>query len=73
MPFVLTPPIRILRTPGGFRIADQNGARTVAYIYCREQPHEARAAGVFDCDEAEEAAKVVARALAGRPVKNRIR
>ena len=61
MAFMIQSPLRILRTPGGFRIVD--AGRTLAYIYCRPTPEEASVARVLLREDGEELAKRIARGL----------
>jgi len=69
MAFTPSPPIKIKRAQGGFKIVD-GGNRTLAYVYTSETEADARHAGLLTKAEGEEVARVIARALtylAGRP------
>jgi hypothetical protein len=45
------PPWTVEQIPGGLKVCDANG-QSVAYVYSRETPADARTAGVLTEDEA---------------------
>lgn len=66
MPPDVPRPIRIRRTPGGYKIEDA-ADRTLLYIYCRERDSDARAAHVLTWPEGEALAIFLARTIDPRP------
>jgi hypothetical protein len=54
------PPWTVERIPGGLKVVDANG-QSLAYVYSRETPADARTAGVLTEDEARRIASNVAK------------
>lgn len=54
------PPWTVERIPGGLKVCDANG-QSVAYVYSREKPDDARMAKVLTEDEARRIASNIAK------------
>jgi hypothetical protein len=54
------PPWTVEKIPGGLKVVDANG-RSLAYVYSRETPPDARTAGVLTEDEARRIASNIAK------------
>jgi hypothetical protein len=54
------PPWTVERIPGGLKVVDANG-QSLAYVYSRETPADARTAGVLTEDEARRIASNIAK------------
>jgi hypothetical protein len=54
------PPWTVEKIPGGLKVVDANG-RSLAYVYSRETPPDARPSGVLTEDEARRIASNIAK------------
>ena len=54
------PPWSVEKIPGGLKVCDANG-KSLAYVYCRENPNDAHMAKVLTEEEARRIASNIAK------------